>query len=487
MTVCSFTCCGRNPQFANGPSGQGVDDLFTPDVQAYVNPDDWNATDEAILFDKTHGDAVVNWINGRTALGTKPLRGDARGFVVGANFQAVSVAQKLWQPDWNFTQGGYVDAFFTPSAILAKAFQSVDGHIGRMIDALKANGLWNSTLVVLTAKHGQSPANKSANQNVGNPADIIQRFGPASWTNDDSLLIWYHDQSVANASCQYIKANAAAVHAAGPLAKVYCGPEVAALTGANPATDPKAPDIIVQPDPGVIYTDALGATKRAEHGGGAVDDEHVGLVVGGGVVPTPGKVIVPAYTKQIAPTILRALGLDPTALQGVLAEGTLPLPGLFCLETPPPGAAAAAACAAPPPRETCCTRVLGTRNTSLRVDFKQEAQLTSIRMWNVGPAGAPPLLQSPAQLQGFAVSIRSGDSATGCEVVPAGPAAAAAAPGFAAMGVACGGTGRWLEMSYPGLLAAPLQLGAVHVKVCVDLEVNAEQATPDAVLWVQNM
>ena len=61
------------------------------------------------------------------------------------------------------------------------------------------------------------------------------------------------------------------------------------------------------------------------------------------------------------------------------------------------------------------------------------------------------------------------------------------APGFAAMGVACGGTGRWLEMSYPGLLAAPLQLGAVHVKVCVDLEVDAEQATPDAVLWVQNM
>ena len=478
-------------QFANGPSGQGVDDLFTPDIQAFYNSGDWNATEESMLFDKTHADAVVNWINGRTALGTKPLRGDAKGFVVGANFQAVSVAQKAWQTNWNFTQGGYVDAYFTPSDVLARAFKSVDDHVGRIIDSLKANGLWNSTLLILTAKHGQSPANKSSNQNVGNPTDTIQHFGDASWTNDDSLLIWYHDQSIANASCQYIKANSAALHAAGPLAKIYCGPEVAAFTGADPATDPKAPDIIVQPDPGVIYTKAS-ATKRAEHGGGAVDDEHVGLIVGGGAVKIAGSFAVPAYTKQIAPTILRALGLNPMDLQGVVAEGTLPLPGLFCLETPPPPPA----CAAPPPRETCCTRVLSGQATTLRVDFRRGAALSSVRMWNVDPAGRPvPLLQTPAQLYGFAVSVGSAGSMTGCELetgmgmgmgmgTPAPMPMPMPMPGYSTMGLACGTAGSLLEMSYPGLFAVPKPLGAVHVQVCVAPDGDA--GLRDAALWVQN-
>jgi hypothetical protein len=35
----------------------------------------------------------------------------------------------------------------------------------------------------------------------------------------------------------------------------------------------------------------------------------------------------PVQTKQIAPTILHALGMDPTELQGIMAEGTELLPG----------------------------------------------------------------------------------------------------------------------------------------------------------------
>jgi hypothetical protein len=33
-------------------------------------------------------------------------------------------------------------------------------------------------------------------------------------------------------------------------------------------------------------------------------------------------------TKQVAPTILKALGLDPASLQAVQKEGTQELPGL---------------------------------------------------------------------------------------------------------------------------------------------------------------
>jgi hypothetical protein len=34
-------------------------------------------------------------------------------------------------------------------------------------------------------------------------------------------------------------------------------------------------------------------------------------------------------TTQVAPTILKALGLDPMQLQGVMKEGTQVLPNLF--------------------------------------------------------------------------------------------------------------------------------------------------------------
>jgi hypothetical protein len=37
----------------------------------------------------------------------------------------------------------------------------------------------------------------------------------------------------------------------------------------------------------------------------------------------------PVETMQVAPTILKALGLDPNALQSAVMEGTQVLPGLF--------------------------------------------------------------------------------------------------------------------------------------------------------------
>jgi hypothetical protein len=41
------------------------------------------------------------------------------------------------------------------------------------------------------------------------------------------------------------------------------------------------------------------------------------------------QVTSPVETMQVAPTILRALGLNPFALQSVMQEGTEALPGPF--------------------------------------------------------------------------------------------------------------------------------------------------------------
>ena len=93
----------------------------------------------------------------------------------------------------------------------------------------------------------------------------------------------------------------------------------------DPLTESRTPDVIVQPTYGTIYTGS--AKKVAEHGGLSVGDTNVGLIVSN---PALAAAVIksPVATSQVAPTILRALGLDPRALKAVRLEHTAVLPGL---------------------------------------------------------------------------------------------------------------------------------------------------------------
>ena len=87
------------------------------------------------------------------------------------NFQAVSVGQKLLinNPGGgcaripiraiNGQHGGYLDGSGRPSVVLAYALASVDRALGQFVRVLKSEGLYDSTLIIVTSKHGQSPIN----------------------------------------------------------------------------------------------------------------------------------------------------------------------------------------------------------------------------------------------------------------------------------------------------------------------------------------
>ncbi|MGB2604614.1 MAG: hypothetical protein WBC78_13535 [Candidatus Sulfotelmatobacter sp.] len=62
-----------------------------------------------------------------------------------------------------------------------------------------------------------------------------------------------------------------------------------------------------------------------DHGGFAHDDTNVMLLVASPRFK-PATVSATVTTRQVAPTILQALGLDPAALDAVQAEGTPVLP-----------------------------------------------------------------------------------------------------------------------------------------------------------------
>jgi hypothetical protein len=106
--------------------------------------------------------------------------------------------------------------------------------------------------------------------------------------------------------------------------EIFAGQSLA-LQFNDPLVDSRTPDIIVAPNVGVIYTGGTG--KVSEHGGFAYDDRNVLLIVSNPKYKA-ATFLDQVETRQIAPTIVKALGLDPNLLTAVQAEHTETLPGL---------------------------------------------------------------------------------------------------------------------------------------------------------------
>lgn len=336
----------------NGPSGRGVDDLARTEINS-IDPatgttyvDVYTHTEK---FDDYHVQAMLNEIGGKDDTGT---RDEPVPTVFGANFQTLSVAQKATVA----TGGGYLDADFTPGPQVAGAISYLDNSLGRVVAALKQQNLYNSTLIIVTAKHGQSPTDHTklvkngdtltklleahnyldpngnfgqASTKSGNLNDGTGLVGTGFVQTDDVGLIWLRDPSQRDAVVatlrQNLSCNAPGICADGPQAYILDGPQLASRFG-DPALG-RTPDIIVQPNPGVIYTSST--TKDEEHGGNAPDDSHLGLVVSYAGLHQPGRrVDARVLTTQVAPTILKALDLDPRLLHAVAVEGTRALPDL---------------------------------------------------------------------------------------------------------------------------------------------------------------
>ena len=124
----------------------------------------------------------------------------------------------------------------------------------------------------------------------------------------------------AAAAAAYLNANAGVLF----IDEVMAGADIN-LKFNNPTKDSRTPDIIVQPVYGTIYTTST--KKNRGNGGFSFGDTNVGLIVSNpGIRASLLK--TPVLTSQVAPTILKALGIDPRALHSVRVEQTKALPGL---------------------------------------------------------------------------------------------------------------------------------------------------------------
>ncbi len=312
-----------------GPSGTGLDELFAPEINSQdtldagaKTGDDYTTSYTGVrTYDSIKVKAVLNWIDGFNSTGSTKLASPPAIF--GMNFQAVSVGQKLAKSGDadvktpNLT-GGYLDANATPGPALTIQLKFVDDALGKFRHELAVQGLEKSTLIIVSAKHGQSPINVADRSTISDsPYQAAPGFGTHGFEIcDDEGLVWLDpalQKSDYAAAEAYLKAHAAELHITALLDR----PILSVLYG-DPFTNTRTPDFIAVTEHGTICT---GGTKLAEHGGFSLDDLNVGLLVS---APGIKAEVNPALTttSQIAPTILAALGLDPNKLQAVSAEGT---------------------------------------------------------------------------------------------------------------------------------------------------------------------
>jgi Type I phosphodiesterase / nucleotide pyrophosphatase len=341
----------KHPSYAMaaGPGGRGLDDYYAPEVDSNVvalpgvqtslgascatvrdtSAPSWNASfDDIQCYDALRVNALLNEIAGKRHDGSPAVTPT----IMGMNFQAVYTGMSV--NETGVATGGYQNAAGLPSAELLQEIQSVDTSIGSLVNALKDKGIYDDTLIIVTAKHGSSPIDPTryVANGTNTPATLLGTRIPFSEsplnptgigaTEDDVSVLWLNKGESVPAAVAILEQNATAIG----LGQIYYGPSLSLnynVGGWGPGQDPRTPDIIVTPNLGVTYSGST--TMIADHGGFAHDDTNVMLLV---AFPgfNPQTVFADTATTQVGPTILKTLGLNPAALKAVKVEGTPVLP-----------------------------------------------------------------------------------------------------------------------------------------------------------------
>jgi hypothetical protein len=371
-------------EILDGPSGNGIDDLFTPEIDSNaiepngvpypVAPDggiSWTDDNAATKqYDSYKVQAVINEIDGYDHSGRYQVGVPA---IFGMNFQTVSTAQKLFaspavlsgpNAQGNYTLGpvllgGYYPGTDIPRPLLRSALDYVNAQLTRIVEALQRQGLTNSTAIVLTAKHGQSPLNPDQLRLIN--SDAIITSVNSAWntttgctanctplivggTDDDvwQSYLSVDTQTAANFVEHYLWTHSApgvtyanttvAVPHSG-LAQIWAGKAAADYFGVS-VSNPRYPEVFGRVQVGVIYTTPPTLDPQdyeiAEHGGGNPGDRDVPILIYAPGTVRHGVNGQWVETTQVAPTILALLGLNPWDLKAVQIEHTAVLPGL-CL------------------------------------------------------------------------------------------------------------------------------------------------------------
>ena len=301
----------QTSELLSGPSRTGVDEVCPIDLSVHA--------------DEVRTVQVLNLIQGMGCSGTtsRPVP-----LLFGMSLTAIAQIQET---------AGYLNALYTPSPALAQVFDRTDVRITRILNALKAQHLYDSTWIVVASPYGQSPVAPHQHRSLplSRIESVVNAVDPkllAHIAGGGSVMLWLNDHAKANEIATALNAHSRELR----IASIHVGRDLE-LTLNSAARDPHMPDIILESQPGFrwVYSgkDApfvqdRSAATIAGYGGWSDNDTHVALLISGAqLTARSDPTLVP--TTQLAPLLLRALGMEKFDLQALHMEHSPALPGIF--------------------------------------------------------------------------------------------------------------------------------------------------------------
>lgn len=297
-----------------GPSGHGLDEVCGFE---HRHDDFKNNVAASIAGDDGRVAALLHWIDGKDCTGASNAPVPV---LFGMSFASVGAAQAA-------TGMGYSDVTGTPSRGLEESLVFTDVAIGRIIRRLKDRHLYDSTWIIVTSPYGHAPIDQRKRrvipiEELTAVANSIHPGLAAHVSGGDVGMVWLRDPSLAPAVVQAYGDRSAALG----IQEIYSGAKLG-LTLNPPDQDSRMPDIILQPERGIVWISSSDPAP-ATYGGMQDEDTHAALLVAGSqLTGRVDKTWVP--TSQVAPLLLRALGIEKFDLQALHREHTPALPGIF--------------------------------------------------------------------------------------------------------------------------------------------------------------
>jgi hypothetical protein len=311
---------GDNAAYADllrGPSGKALDDVFVPTP----SPNLKSLIESAKFADEARVAALLGWINGK-------VEGKAEVVprLFGISLMGLDAAQRSTalllqsQTDHTGQTGNAVDS------VVQQAFEQIDKQLGRIIAELKKTGLDGSTWIVVTAAHGLASSDTTPHlidpSRIQAVAQKAAQRDLALVTADTVGLVWLKRPSALAAVLQAYRVQMTELG----IGEIYSGEKLRLIMN-SADEDSRMPDLILQPQAGVIWM-RKGDDRPQMHGGFSDQQNHVALLVSGRQLT--GRVDkTPVPTTQIAPLILRILGMEKMDLRALHQEHTPALPGIF--------------------------------------------------------------------------------------------------------------------------------------------------------------
>jgi arylsulfatase A-like enzyme len=230
--------------------------------------------------------------------------------------------------------------------------KALDGQIGRIVDAYKRIGRLDETIFVVTADHAMIPNRHVAE--LPSLTDIAETFPSAEraeratqlrpglvvarppylWirnTEDASVFAEgfartqapgirgvFYKKKAPNGAFEYLPCSTTARTMARPLLDAY-------LYLLSTAACPNGPDVVLATEEETLF----GQLAPGSHGGHVTmtwDIQHIPMIFAGPGVRAGAVSHAPARLVDLAPTLCRLFGLDPTGMDGVAITDVLTSP-----------------------------------------------------------------------------------------------------------------------------------------------------------------